>query len=425
MDPSENELIAHIKDSLMSHEEPYVPGAWENFNDRGRKKPLVFWIGSLSSAAAVLLIATGLYFFIHKTSDNSEIKTAKNSPFKYTGPKPEGYGTPAERHEQSSAAVPAGQRKTVIKAIPDARIAVSAPQSPIRVNVATEISTIPAVTRPVKSVPVASDNPVVHDNPVSSGNPVIAATKEPQEKKNYSFQEFLNNESAVAKESKPAGTAALKENKWEMGVVVAPSFGNTKRLNMGYGISMDYAVSEKVSLGSGIAYNELAASRDITAPSGMMSAPSNIFIAADTEKSLESVETRVVGIDIPFEVKYHFSKTFYANVGVSAFAVLNKRQNNSYVEQRLVERTESSLTAGSKDNFNTVLVAEKVTEKAPESEVSNDKYLGFYNFSFGYKRKISKSNSMSVEPFVKVPMKEVSKENLRLMGTGVRLKFDF
>lgn len=419
MDPSENELIAHIKDSLMSHEEPYVPGAWENFNDRDRKKPLMFWIGSLSSAAAVLLIATGLYFFIHKTSEKPEVKTAKNSPLRYNGPKPQEYGTPEEALAQKPLEAPKGETKTTAKVIPDEQVAISNPQPANPVNAALETSTMPALTGPAKS------SPLISSTPVTAGNPVIAATKEPQKKENYSFQEFLNNESVVAKETKPALTAALKENKWEMGVVVAPSFGNTKRLNMGYGISMDYALSEKVSFGSGISYNELAASRDITPPSGMMSAPSNMYIAADTEKSLESVETRVVGIDIPFEVKYHFSKVFYANVGVSAFAVLNQRQNNSYVAQRLVERTESSLTAGSKDNFNTVLVAEKVTEKAPESEVSNDKYLGFYNFSFGYKRKISKSNSMSVEPFVKVPMKEVSKENLRLTGTGVRLKFDF
>jgi hypothetical protein len=156
----------------------------------------------------------------------------------------------------------------------------------------------------------------------------------------------------------------------------------------------------------------------------MMDSPSGYNTIARATKDLESVEAKISGIDIPLEVKYHFSKKLYANVGVSAFAVIRHQQNNSYVEQKLVER-EASFTAGNKDSFTTFMVTEKTTEKAPEAEVSNDKYLGFYNFSFGYKQKISKSKSVSVEPFMKVPMKEVSKENLRLMGTGVRLKFDF
>ena len=52
-------------------------------------------------------------------------------------------------------------------------------------------------------------------------------------------------------------------------------------------------------------------------------------------------------------------------------------------------------------------------------------YLGFYNFAFGYKTKISKKNAFAIEPFLKLPMREVKTENLRLIGTGVKLKFDF
>jgi hypothetical protein len=420
MDPSENELIAHIKDSLMSHEESYVPGAWEKFKAQDEKKrPLIFWLGPLGSAAAVLLIATGLYFFINKTSDTPAEQIAKISPYKYNGPKsektpkPEKTITQAEAPKETPRVSGAGQ----IKQAEAARSAASdteltaknantpAPQPAARIDIVTKNAPPPSVTEPAKP------------------DPVVAA--ESGEKKAYSFQEFLNNESIVSKESKPAAIAAVKENKWEMGVLIAPSFGNTSRLNMGYGVSMGYALSDKVSLGSGISYNELAASRDVSAsPAGMMDSPSGYNTIARATKNLESVEAKISGIDIPFEVKYHFSKKLYANVGVSAFAIINRQQNNSYVEQKLVER-ETSLTAGNKDSFTTFMVAEKTTEKAPESEVSNDKYLGFYNFSFGYKQKISKSKSVSVEPFMKIPMKEVSKENLRLMGTGVRLKFDF
>jgi hypothetical protein len=428
MGPSENELIAHIKDSLMSHEESYVPGAWEKFKARDeKKKPLIFWLGPLGSAAAVLLIATGLYFFINKTQDKPDVQIAKVRPYKYNGPKPDKTITPAEtaketapvsrsvQAEQADVSETASDTKNSTE---NAKVPVQ--QSAARIGVVAKIDPISSVTaEPVKSNPVAAD-------PVAANKPAAPSAKETPEKKTYSFQEFLNNESIAAKESKPLAIAAVKENKWEMGVLVAPSFGNTRRLNMGYGVSMGYAVSDRISLGSGISYNELAASRDISSsPVGMMDSPSGYNTIARPTKDLESVEAKISGIDIPLELKYHFSKKLYANVGVSAFAVIRHQQNNSYVEQKLVER-EASFTAGNKDDsFTTFMVTEKTTEKAPEAEVSNDKYLGFYNFSFGYKQKISKSKSVSVEPFMKVPMKEVSKENLRLMGTGVRLKFDF
>lgn len=426
MDPSENELIAHIKDSLMSHEESYVPGAWEKFRAQdGKKKPLIFWLVPLGSAAAVLLIATGLYFFINKTSDKPAVEIAKTSPYKYNGPKPDKTITQGEApnespKERSSArqeeidASSASEKEFTAK---NTDVQIPQPAAGIDiVDIVTKVSPGSSIAEPAKSDPVVVVDPVAANKP--------ALTKEAPEKKAYSFQEFLNNERIPGKEDKSVAIAASKENKWEMGVLVAPSFGNTNRLNMGYGVSMDYAVSDKVSLGSGISYNELAASRDVSSPAELMNSPSGFNTIAHPTKNLESVEAKISGIDIPFEVKYHFSKKLYANVGVSAFAVIRHQQSNSYVEQKLVER-EASLTAGSKDSFTTFMVTEKTTEKAPESEVSNDKYLGFYNFSFGYKQKISKSKSMSVEPFMKIPMKEVSKENLRLMGTGVRLKFDF
>lgn len=423
MDPSENELIAQIKDSLMSHEESYVPGAWEKFRAQdGKKKPLIFWLAPLGSAAAVLLIATGLYFFINKTPDKQAAEIAKTSPYKYNGPKPDKSVTQGETPNESPKETPSARQEEIgvspasEKEFTAKNTDVPVPQSADRIDVVTKAIPGSSVAEPAKS------GPVVVVDPVAVNKPPLA--NETPEKKAYSLQEFLNKESIAGKESKPAAIAAAKQNKWEMGVLVAPSFGSTKRLNMGYGVSMDYAVSDKVSLGSGISYNELAASRDISSPAEMMNSPSGYNTIARATKDLESVEAKISGIDIPFEVKYRFSKKLYANVGVSAFAVIRHQQSNNYVEQKLVER-EASFAAGSKDSFTTFMVTEKTTEKAPEAEVSNDKYLGFYNFSFGYKQKISKSKSMSVEPFMKIPMKEVSKENLRLMGTGVRLKFDF
>ncbi|RYG08670.1 MAG: hypothetical protein EOO07_25210 [Chitinophagaceae bacterium] len=194
---------------------------------------------------------------------------------------------------------------------------------------------------------------------------------------------------------------------------------------MGYGVSVDYSLSDKFSLNSGIAYNQMTAGKNnVSTFDGAMNSPTNsAIIARQSTRSLTGVQEQVAGIDIPLELKYHLSKNLYANVGVSAFAVISQKQNNTYLENRVEQRISDS--PNGYQQLSSVLVTDKITEQAEPTAVDDYSYLGFYNFSFGYKKKISKNNSFAVEPFVKLPMREVNTQNLRLIGTGVKLKFDF
>jgi len=398
MKESEDELIAHIRESLTGHEEEYVPGAWENFNkNEGKKTVPVIWLWRLSSAAAVLLVVgAGIILFNQKATDQvpvqnvqykKEIETVKEMP------------APIEtkQFKNAEANIARVQKASNILAV--------ASDETFIAKESTIVTSAPAVD--TKIVEPKTDVAKVQTNPT------------PIENKSSAIQDFLNNET-----KKNQGEALAKvstsqhEDKWEMGLVVSPSFGNTKKLNMGYGISMGYALTDKISLNSGVSYSEMAATKNLPAT------VSNSFIASGS-KNLESIEAKVSGIDIPLEIKYRVSKNLYANVGVSAFAVINQKQSNSYIQEKVVERAVNSDTG--LDQLKSFAVNERVVEQASESEseIKDGRYIGFYNFSFGYKQKISKGKSVSIEPFMKVPMKEVSKENLRLIGTGLRLKLDF
>jgi hypothetical protein len=408
MKGSEDELIAHIKESLAGHEEEYVPGSWENFNQiEGKRNAKVLWWWRLSSAAAVVLIAgAAILFFTNKTTDVLPVQNVQQKQKEIPAPsakieekiaKEADLPIAIAEHEQLAAV---RQNKNVP--------VYAATQGPVNVVSGISRETITEKSNPV--VPLVRVPETKQEIFKTEAKPVTA------ENKTTVFQEFLNNETkknqgdAVAKSSAPR-----KEDKWEMGLVVSPSFGNTKKLNMGYGVSMGYALSDKISLNSGVSYSEMAASRSLPAPV-------STAIAGES-KNLESIEAKVTGIDIPLELKYRLSKNLYANVGVSAFAVINQKQSNSYIQEKLVERDVSS--SNGLTELKTFAVNERVVEPAQDSEIKDGKYIGFYNFSFGYKQKISKNKAVSIEPFMKVPMKEVSKENLRLIGTGVRLKLDF
>lgn len=433
MNPAEDELIAHIKESLSGYEEAYVPGAWESFNKKEKKKPL-FWVWGLSSAAAAILVL--MVFLLNRTSEKIPMQITRTKPATIenrvvTSPEK----TVSTHADQTIAAIqikkhvtpPTTQSAAINSNVANTRIE----QSVINVS-GGNTATVAIHKNEALQIPMG--NPIT--GPTNGGSAIVAQTNagaavvktddpaKTQPDASAAIRSFLDKESKLNASTKANNLAAKKDNKWEMGVMVAPSFGNTKKLNMGYGINMAYAISDKISFSSGIAYNEMTGAKSIGSDQSMMNAPStNAFVTPS--KSLESVEARLVGIDVPLEIKYHINKKIYAGVGVSAFAVLNPKRNNTYMEGKVVERSVTDYAAGTQQS-KMFLVSERVVEEAPvESEIKDGKYLGFYNFSFGYKQKISKNNSVAIEPFVKVPMKGVTNENLRLLGTGIRLKFDF
>ena len=410
----EDELITHIRESLMAHEEEYVPGAWEDFiKEKPKKRGLFFWLGGLSSAAAVLLIGFGLFFALNKKDLPKNPEIAVTKPVKDGSllpqasevvsavPSVQKQGTPISTTKNNSLSLAGDVMETRQGTID---LSTNGPRSAMA-QMETNQPTVNSGSKPER---IVSQEQVVNQTPAVE--------------KKQSFEDFLIGETKQNGIANTGKSTNKRESKWEMGVVVAPSFGNSKKLNMGYGVSMGYALSDKVSINSGISYNEMGASRTIENPpnTAMMSVSVGGEVANES-KELKAVNAQLRGIDIPLELKYHLSKRLYANVGISAFAVIDQKQQNTFIESKVAPQAYD----GGSSIAKAMVLNRTVSEEAPKEEVKNAPYLGFYNFSVGYKQKISKGKAFSVEPFVKLPMKELKQENLYLIGTGVRLKFDF
>ena len=403
MKPSGGELIAHIKESLADYEEPYVPGSWEKFNTGKRnKKGLIVRMKGLSSAAAVLLIGVGFFLLINRTGSEdafqiSDVKKSKGSDPSYAF-KENNEKTGGSNVELSKINTP-----NSLSSLP-ANDHAAQPNSEILADVGME-PRIHAGIQPDR-VFAALDQPISDRKPATDKEAPSNITK-------ISFADFLANESESATPDKKTGLAKPNDDKWDLGLVVSPSYGHSKKLTMGYGVSMGYALTDKISFRSGISYNEMAALKSFEPPE---------TATLVNGRNLESAEANLTGLDIPLEIKYNLSKYIYANLGVSAFAVLDQNRSNTYVEARLVERAVP--TTGGTQEMRTFVETHRTIENVPDSEIKNEDFLGLYNFSFGYKHKISKNKALSIEPFIKMPMKEVTNENLRLIATGLRLRFE-
>jgi hypothetical protein len=415
---SEEELITHIKNSLADHEEEYAIGAWESFNKEERKRPtIVFWLGRLSIASAILLIgfAAFFYFKTSKLKINLSNDIVKKTPEVFKLAPIKGIGT----NKLESNVTTKSFEETANKNLKRNPIA-AATRNEVKIveefpEVISRSST--GMQQDANRSEAAS---VKQESAVST--PIITPDQSKSEiKKPITLDDFLAKENRLNKADEKKSGVSASYNKWDIGVMVAPSIGNNDKLNMGYGLSMAYNINNKLSIGSGLSYNEMRATKQVTGNSAPNSPSSNALI--NDTKSLQSINTQVSGLDIPLEVRYNLSRRFYANVGISALAVIKQQQNNVYLQGTVVQR--SAVSPAGDVQSQSFLITEKVSEKAPETLFANSKLIGFYNFSFGYKQRLSKDRYIGIEPFVKVPMKEVAKENLRLLGTGLKIRFDF
>ncbi|RZJ81878.1 MAG: hypothetical protein EOO47_02700 [Flavobacterium sp.] len=425
--PLENELIAHIRASLVEHEEEYLPGAWEKFNEeKPTKKTPIIWLNVLRGVAALLVLGVLGYFLTDKKETQQPVEVAKvnsksveSKPSQATTIEPTD-STPSINNGALQAEQFKASKNPFVKEneVVNKDAIITSDQDLVIVKNNTD------VTAPINTVTQPKEVAILPKEVALTAEQNVLAKAAKVETK-PSIIEFFDSETKKNQADKNMVAKNKSNNKFTLGVVVAPSFGNVNKLNMGYGVSVDYSLSDKFSLNSGIAYNQMTAGKnDVSSFDGAMNSPTNsAIIARQSTRSLAGVQEQVAGIDIPLEIKYHVSKNLYANVGVSAFAVISQKQNNTYLENRVEQRV-SSVGEGSMQ-ISSVLVTDKVTEKADPGTATDYSYLGFYNFSFGYKKKISKNNSFAVEPFVKLPMREVNTQNLRLIGTGVKLKFDF
>lgn len=432
----DKELIDQIKDHLHAHEEAYTPGAWERFSVQEEKKKRGFIYWPLWSAAAIILIAGGLFFFRNEEQNQTKMVVNKHTKGidKPTITTKENTSKQVIIENKVSNSDPLTNKKaTALNNFgPNQVVSIST----IEKNNVTEvnISNLPFIQNESTSS-IASSNGIINQpvllNTIKSekiaqnlsGKNIefIPEKKKPTSTK-ITFEQILaadshNNKFAKTEKDKTA-------DKWEPGVFVAPAMGNDNKVNMNYGFSLSYSLAKKLSISSGIAYTALSGKNDIlNTYSGAMNSPSASQSFSTDSKSLESVDARVRGINIPLELKYNISDKLYTGIGVSALAILNNRQENNYIVSQTQNRTVLNSMGFAEQKM--LVVTGRVSETQSESVVAPEKYLGFYNFSLGYKQKISPKKNIAVEPFLRVPMKNFSKDNLNLTNGGLRLKLDF
>ncbi|MBO9621073.1 MAG: hypothetical protein J7539_18805 [Niabella sp.] len=434
MEEPKDDFFEHIKQVLRNHEEGYREGAWEQFSGAHQSAPVKKigiwkWVAAAAVIAGILFAAPYL-FTNHNNPSSPAIATTTDSK----------NNTPARPDSNHTRQTPAVQqlakneqqqtKPTTITVNPvSGNRSDTAPKAPFTTPSQPE-------NAPPGTLAVApKQNTAPPEQPVKD-KPGFWQPHVVPERENRPEPES-NNRQLLAQNTppEPATKERSRSKKWTPSLYLSPMFAESG-VNMGYGVALAYAVNDRVKVSAGIAHNKISTSKNydaagsssaLNAPATFSAAMKRMALAAPAASpTLKSVQGVLSGFDIPVDVSYALSKKLYATAGVSGLVVVNDNTNYTLVT--------SSNTQISVVNSQGVLQEDKrivtnayASSSSPTGDLNHDKttFLGFYNVSVGYKQKITPRNNVSIEPFLKVPVKTVTNQSLNYTGMGIRLKFDF
>jgi hypothetical protein len=393
-DPENNDLISQIKEVLHEYEEPYMDGAWEQFSSKQERRVIPFW--RWMAAAAVFVLVGSIWLLSSKQPlDKVQVIVAKRETLPLPSAKaPEAIGTPA-----------LGQVAITKKPLNNLKHFNSEQQAGI-MNSAT-LTTPMIAENNIKEVDVLPDGRMRVAEVEFTARRATGANRD-------KFMNFLVDQAKIhgQKHEADAKKEVKTASNWRFGMEILPTLSEAA-LNVGAGLSTQYKLSEHFSVGSGISYVALQASKNLTPGVSLLSA-----------RQLQSVDANFRGIDIPLNLVYNINKNLYTAVGVSYFNIIKEDRKNTFVSEQQVSSASSDPVTGLAASTRT-FVSQTIQEPATETLLNGKSYLGFFNFSIGRKQELFKKYNIFIEPFIKVPVGKLSQQEMKMMNGGMKFRLAF
>jgi len=422
-----NELIHRLAERLRNHTEPYKEGAWERFSATYGKRRRMLW--PYWSAAAVMLAVVGSYWLTHQPGKLTE---------------------PHQHAQQNVASRPIAPPVTDEVVLPQDSAGEMIPratsEAAVRPAVATRTGGSPsdradALQRAVAAAaetlqdeaPAMETVAEVDEGPTPGPEPqrlAIVAGQDEQEGRSDLLPDTYDRTA-----QKPGANAA----KWDLGLMLSPSL-TSETVNLGGGLTVAYRITDRLSIGSGIAIAQMGVGENTDYQPGFASRQSDLQAApSDPEGGLPvfngrseaalsykqevSMTSRVVTLDIPLDIRYDVAKGFYTSVGVSYVAVLNEQRTGHYVD-KINSNTFGNGHSGGADRLAPTVFTYS-SEKIQDKPLQGKGYAGFLNFSVGKKLPLSSKLFLSVEPYFKMPIGRLSREEMDFTNGGIRIVTGF
>ena len=439
------DLIEDIKAKLKeAQEHPYREGAWERFAaQQGRakdRKIIVFKRLASIAAAGLAVLSVSLYLYNSRQNDlptetqlaqspqtslnnNSSLNSQNNSTNITQGQDKKHTSSQADFIATSSQAVESAASIYSIASITEVE------EIDKLELIGSEIETYELANLPEVQPKIAN-----HQERVTEFDAPLIINPQITSLAHQTAHNILSNNAAdkIAKSQNMA-----LGDKFQLGLFVSPNRTSDK-YDVGAGFLVSYALSKKVSLRVGTSYNsysvgvmkdpmETASAERVSMESNHAN---NSIVAGDKSSiaftqqmvlpNINAVMGKVEALEIPLDVAYQFNKGFYTSAGVSYSAIINQKREAQYIENGGIMsfQDKATLIPEAAQSLNKVQVK---TVKSLEENVNPNGFSGFANFSIGKKVDIKNKLSISLEPYVKVPLGQFRKSDLDYTNSGIRI----
>lgn len=440
----DDDLFRRMADQLRGHAEPYRQGAWEEFAaksgiaGRAKRKAWPYW-----AAAAVLLVGVSVAVLVNRPADPVQGPYAASSDaVEAVSAKPESEPDELVQTER----VPEASRELATTALPStpavqagqagaqsADLGVAsqevekewdvegllAQQDTASVHAVAVVAQAGEPDSPLVAQADATDQHATADEPVAvPADPVFRPLGEPP----------VSYASGNGKEADAAGE---QDKRWDLALVLSPSM-TSEKVNMGGGVALAYRISDKFSISSGVSLAEMGVGQypagghnggRYSDASSQFNSPQSGAMESDRltagyeslgNSYLTSVTSSLLAMDVPLDLRYHVSPRFYSSVGVSMFAILEERRTVHYT------------TTTVSQNLNGLHYSRhEFSEAAAQHPIADQRIGGFLNFSVGHRVPLSRRVSLSFEPYFKVPMGNLSQQDMNLNHGGLKIVTGF
>jgi hypothetical protein len=190
------------------------------------------------------------------------------------------------------------------------------------------------------------------------------------------------------------------------------------------GLYAEHKLTNSISIRPGLALakhtydlQNISSSNDFMDAAPMLDGATGQVVSAETHMDLVAME---VPLNFVFKISENRKRSIFVSAGASTMIYLSQSFTGTYenVYTREVYNNATGETT-MESNYTNIDVE---NEYGAFSRVD---YFGLANLSAGYSFPLGKSNTMLIEPFVQLPMHEITSSNLRIRFGGLSLKFQF
>lgn len=427
---TDQELTNKIRQAFDGFEDPGADQGWEELRKKfpeEKRRPLLIWWWS---AAAIFILCLCTWFLLPQRNQEDQNLAGRDKEIEQTFPKQHDI----KDNEEDSLYTENQHYKSQNSINNDANhVAVSGKNRPDEVLIETDKPVslevysnsspkIAVVNQPVTDSTKVSETQILAGAAIDQKDPVPINNPVANTSENYAMTETKSPELRKEEPKKP--TTNKKEKlglSFYAGSYFNYSEGSDTKLNFGAGVSSDLKLGKNLRLSTGVSIAKNSLNYDGGLPSSSNSdkaynsvAPPNTTINPPnlTLQTITSYNADLLSLDIPVNLKYLIipeANKLYISAGLSSGTQINETYVYYY------------------QNYST---ASGFLSNEAKGDETKKQFQSFdlartFNLSFGFSTRLSKTQHITIEPFLKYPLGGLGSENLRFGSSGINLKLNF